>query len=123
MLKGVEDKAWQLKGEVSAKTRPQDSLLEEYLQFDHTTRQAPLVSVQTTEQLEALIKQRVKDKAFDDVERKVKPVEMQYEYKKQVALDQEKSKVGLSQIYEEEYLKKQQKEQALADGTSAQVNQ
>ena len=32
---------------------------------------------------------------------------MQYEYKKQVALDQEKSKVGLSQIYEEEFMKQQ----------------
>lgn len=39
MLEDLNDKPWQLKGEVTAKTRPQDSLLEDYLQFDHTTRQ------------------------------------------------------------------------------------
>lgn len=108
MLNGIQDKQWQLKGEVTSRARPQDSLLEEFLQFDHTTRQAPIINAQTTEKMEALVKQRIKDKAFDDVERKVKPVEMQYEYKKQVALDQEKSKVGLSQIYEEEFMKQQQ---------------
>jgi U3 small nucleolar RNA-associated protein MPP10 len=113
MLNNTTDKPWQLKGEVSSKNRPQESLLEEYLQFDQTTRQAPIFNISTTEQLEALIKQRIKDKAYDDVERKVKPVDMQYEYKKVVSLDQEKSKVGLSQIYEQEYLKQQQNAQNL----------
>ena len=56
-----------------------------------------------------MIKQRIKDKAFDDVERKVKTVEMQYEYKKQVVLNNEKSKLGLGDVYEQEYLKQQQK--------------
>ena len=108
MLNNISDKPWQLKGEITAKTRPQDSLLEEYLEFDHTTRQAPVINAKTTEEIEKMIKQRVKDKAFDDVERKVKPVDMHYEYKKQVVLDQEKSKVGLGDIYEQEYLKQQQ---------------
>ena len=108
MLNDVTDKQWQLKGEVTAKTRPKESLLEEYLDFDHTTRQAPISSVATTEELEAMIKRRIKDKSFDDVERKVKPVEMLYEYKKQTVLDQEKSKIGLGDVYEKEYLKQQQ---------------
>lgn len=106
MLNDVGAKPWQLKGEVTAKTRPQDSLLEEFLQFDHTTRQAPSSSVDMTVKIEEMLKQRIKDKTFDDVERKVKPVEMQYEYKKQVTLDHEKSKMSLSQIYEKEYLDK-----------------
>lgn len=110
MLKNVEDKPWQLKGEITAKTRPQDSLLQEYLEYDHTNKQAPIIDANFTERLEKLIKQRIKDKAFDDVERKIKPVEMQYQYKKQVVLDQEKSKVGLGDIYEQEYLKQQQKQ-------------
>jgi U3 small nucleolar RNA-associated protein MPP10 len=68
--------------------------------------------------LEKLIKQRVKDKAFDDVERKVKPVDMQYKYKKQVLLDQEKSKVGLGDVYEQDYLRKQQEAAAGTNGES-----
>lgn len=111
MLKNLEDKPWQLKGEVNAKTRPQDSLLEEYVEFDHTTRQAPIINAATTEQIEKMIKQRIKDKSFDDVERKVKPAEMHYEYKKQVVLDHEKSKLGLGQVYEQDYLKQQQQQQ------------
>lgn len=107
MLNELTDKPWQLQGESTAKSRPKESLLEEYLDFDHTTRQAPITSAKTTEELEALIKQRIKDKAFDDVERKVKPVDMQYEYKKQVVLNQEKSKLGLSEVYEQEFLKQQ----------------
>jgi U3 small nucleolar RNA-associated protein MPP10 len=118
MLGDVTDKQWQLKGEVTAKTRPKESLLEEYLEFDHTTRQAPVISTSTTEELEAMIKQRIKDKAYDDVERKVKPVEMLYEYKKNVVLDQEKSKVGLGDVYEKDFLKQQEIAEGLASVSS-----
>ena len=31
-------KAWQLTGETDGQRRPENSLLEEYLQFDRTTR-------------------------------------------------------------------------------------
>jgi len=48
----------------------------------------------------------MKDRSWDDVERKVKPNEDPYEYKKKAVLDQEKSKLSLVQIYEE-YTKKQ----------------
>lgn len=46
--------------------------------------------------------------AWDDVVRKVKPKEDPFEYKKRVTLDQEKSKLSLGEIYEQEYLKQQQ---------------
>ena len=42
---------------------------------------------------------------FDDVERKDKPKEEAFEYKKRIMLDQEKSKKSLGEVYEEEYLK------------------
>lgn len=120
MLKNLADKPWQVKGEVTAKTRPQDSLLEEYLEFDSVTRQAPVLDASITEQLEKIIKQRIKDKAFDDVERKVKPVDMQYQYRKEVILDQEKSKLGLGEVYEQEFMKQQEKEQGKeAEASSA----
>ncbi|XP_077120042.1 U3 small nucleolar ribonucleoprotein MPP10 [Ranitomeya variabilis] len=103
------EKSWQLGGEVTAQKRPENSLLSESLLFDHASRMAPVITEETTLQLEDLIKQRIKDQVWDDVVRKEKPKEDAYEYKKQLTLDHDKSKLSLAEIYEQEYLKLNQK--------------
>jgi len=106
----VSEKPWQLLGEVTADKRPENSLLEEYLQYDFVSKPPPNITEEVTKSIEDIIKQRIKEKIWDDVQRKVKPDQKPFEYKKRIELDSNKSKLGLAKIYEQEYLKKQENE-------------
>lgn len=99
----VADKPWQLRGEVSGKMRPKESLLEEFVIFDHATKTAPEVTVEKTQDLEDIIKQRIIEESWDDVLPK-KIIDESTKTKEKVELDHEKSKFGLAEVYERQYL-------------------
>jgi len=65
------EKPWQLTGETSKSLRPENSLLTEGLDFDSLTKAAPVITTDDfTNELEDIIKSRIKDLLFDNVERK-----------------------------------------------------
>jgi len=66
----MDKKKWQLKGEVQCKDRNYNSLLEEHVDFDTATKAPPQITQETTNEIEAMIKQRILDELFDDPIRK-----------------------------------------------------
>ncbi|KAJ3208664.1 hypothetical protein HDU67_006605, partial [Dinochytrium kinnereticum] len=99
-------KPWALKGEVNSKARPVNSLLEETLEVEHASRPAPVVTEETTATLEDLIRQRIKDALFDDVERRLPPREKTYNPNRRDIIDENKSSKSLADIYESDYVVK-----------------
>jgi len=97
-------KTWQLEGEIDQSARPTDSLLREALDFDSLARTAPKITNDFTEELEEIIKSRIRDELFDDVELKELPNDSANEFKKRLAINSEKSKLSLSEIYEQDFL-------------------
>lgn len=64
------DRPWALRGEINARQRPSDSLLEEAVDFDSLARPTPQITEERTEEIEDVIKRRIEESAWDDVERK-----------------------------------------------------
>ncbi|XP_047469772.1 U3 small nucleolar ribonucleoprotein protein MPP10-like [Penaeus chinensis] len=101
----LTEKPWHLRGEISAANRPENSALEEQMDYNIGVKQKPVITEDITTLLERVILGRIRSKAFDDVERKVKVAADPFEFKKKLLLDQEKSKQSLAEIYEQEYIK------------------
>lgn len=57
----VGKKDWTLLGEATAKARPENSLLEETLDFEHSGKVVPLVTEEKVLSLEEMIKKRILD--------------------------------------------------------------
>lgn len=98
-------KPWELTGEVKSGQRPENSLLETVMEYDQAQPAAPEITPETTAALEEVIKQRIRDEIWDDVERKVSEDLLNKRREDLPEVSQEKSKLGLGEIYEKEYLR------------------
>ncbi|CAJ1943832.1 unnamed protein product [Sphenostylis stenocarpa] len=100
----IEPKTWTMQGEVTAAKRPKNSALEVDLDFEHNVRPAPVITEEVTASIEDMIKKRIIEGFFNDVQRLPKlPSKAPREVKE---LDDNKSKQGLAEIYEQEYVQK-----------------
>uniref|UniRef100_A0A0D9XNU6 U3 small nucleolar ribonucleoprotein protein MPP10 n=1 Tax=Leersia perrieri TaxID=77586 RepID=A0A0D9XNU6_9ORYZ len=100
----LEPSTWTMQGEVNASSRPKNSALEVDLDFEHNVRPAPVITEEVTASLEEMIKKRIIEGHFDDVE---KPSPMSFKApKEQKELDESKSKKGLAELYEDDYAQK-----------------
>ncbi|EFA81248.1 U3 snoRNP protein [Heterostelium album PN500] len=101
----LKKKNWTVIGEAAAKDRPVNSLLSENLDFEHTQRLAPVITQESNQTIEDIIKKRVLERNFDDVIRKTEK-EFQEKYKAKLELNDQKNTEGLGSVYEKEYLTK-----------------
>jgi U3 small nucleolar RNA-associated protein MPP10 len=103
----LAEKPWQMTGESKGTSRPVNSLLEATPEFEMASKQAPTITVEHTVNLEEVIKKRVLAEDWDDVAPRELP-DIGWNKKRGEApeVSQEKSKLGLGELYEREYLKK-----------------
>lgn len=99
----VAQKKWTLKGEAKAQDRPNDALLTEDIEFDRTAKPVPVITAEVTESLDDMIRRRIKDENFDDLQRRPLTDLTTRSRKPQFELSDQKSSKSLAQIYEEDY--------------------
>jgi U3 small nucleolar RNA-associated protein MPP10 len=103
----VGPKDWVLMGEAGSRARPQNSLLEEDLEFERVTKAIPLVTEEAVQALEERIKARILEGRFDDVVR-IRPVDDKpFLPSRFFELKDTKSTQSLAQIYESEFVAEQ----------------
>lgn len=91
-------------GEATARSRPQNSLLEEDLDFERVMKSVPVVTEEVVQQLEDRIKTRILEGNFDDVVRQRPADEKPFLPSRFFELQDTKSKQSLAEIYEDEYV-------------------
>eukprot|EP00560_Eucampia_antarctica_P006318 CAMPEP_0197824310 /NCGR_PEP_ID=MMETSP1437-20131217/1570_1 /TAXON_ID=49252 ORGANISM="Eucampia antarctica, Strain CCMP1452" /NCGR_SAMPLE_ID=MMETSP1437 /ASSEMBLY_ACC=CAM_ASM_001096 /LENGTH=881 /DNA_ID=CAMNT_0043423883 /DNA_START=38 /DNA_END=2683 /DNA_ORIENTATION=- len=100
-------KPWQMVGESKGTERPTNSLLEKTPEFEVASKMAPLVTAEFTADIEDIIKKRILEEDWDDViPRELPDIGMNKKNGELPEVSQEKSKLGLGELYEREYLKK-----------------
>ena len=104
----ISEKPWKMLGEAKGTDRAQDSLLDSTPEFEVAFKPPPILTAEHTADIETMIKKRILDEDWDDVVPRELP---DIGAKRGGAGDapevsQEKSKLGLGELYEREYLKK-----------------
>ncbi|KAF5370209.1 hypothetical protein D9615_010047 [Tricholomella constricta] len=103
----VGPKDWVLMGEASSRSRPQNSLLEEDLEFERAMKAVPVITEETVQVLEERIKARILEGRFDDVVR-IRPMDDKpFLPSRFFELKDTKSSQSLAQIYEDEFIANQ----------------
>lgn len=98
-------KTWEMKGEAKAKDRPLNSLLESELDFERSRKPAPVITQEVTDDLEELIKKRIKKGDFDDLPRRLPDHIQEFRPSKLADVQETKSKKSLGELYEQDLLR------------------
>ena len=103
----VAKRDWTLSGEARAAERPINSLIEEDLEFERVGKPVPVVTNETTEEIEQLIKRRILAREFDEVIRRHADStgNTADTRRGRIELDDSKPQSGLAEVYEQEHLK------------------
>ncbi|KZT74654.1 Mpp10 protein [Daedalea quercina L-15889] len=99
----VAKKDWTLMGEATSRSRPQNSLLEEDLEYERVTKSVPVITEEVVQSLEERIKARVLENQFDDVVRRRPVDDKPFLPSRFFELQDTKSKQSLAELYEDEY--------------------
>ncbi|ODQ81306.1 hypothetical protein BABINDRAFT_160668 [Babjeviella inositovora NRRL Y-12698] len=99
----VAVKKWSMRGEAKARDRPMDSLLEEELEFERTAKPVPVITKESTESLEEMIRRRIKAEEWDDLPRRVVTDLKNFRSSNRFELSETKSSKSLAQLYEDDY--------------------
>ncbi|KAJ2388680.1 U3 snoRNP protein, partial [Coemansia sp. RSA 2559] len=100
----VDSKHWTMTGEVNSSARPKDSLLGESLEFDYVQKPVPVVTQEVTQTIEDMIKRRILNEEWDDVERKKDIQAKPFRPSGFIELNDKASKKSLAEEYEDQYL-------------------
>ncbi|KAL6452634.1 LOW QUALITY PROTEIN: MPP10 U3 small nucleolar RNA-associated protein MPP10 [Candida maltosa Xu316] len=100
----VADKKWTMKGEITSNDRPQESLLDETdLTFDRTAKPVPVITEESTQTLEDLIRKRIKEDDFNDLPRRIITDISRFHKAPKAEVSEQKSSKSLAELYEDEY--------------------
>ncbi len=103
----MSEKPWKMMGEAKGTDRATDSLLESTPEFEVAFKPPPILTPEHAANIEEMIKKRIIGEDWDDiVPRELPDIGGHKRGGDTPEVSQEKSKLGLGELYEREYLKK-----------------